>query len=591
MKRIGRRIGVLVICSMILGQAACAKRDGSARKQEQHDNIESLTTDITENVTKSNAPEGDFVAGGSSGYQEMRDEPINPGKAMQSGFTIALPSRELYHYDMDLCLNPDTRTVSGHVTFSFYNDSEDVWDKLCLRDYSSLFIDAETAGYNPNEVTTHGALSSITNLRDSRDGELLRYEREEDASVVFVELKTPLAATEKMTLSYDFIARIPTVADRYGVSDGIFNVTGFYPMLAEYDAGGWSHRTYINDGECFYSEVSDYDVRITVPKGFSVASTGTESCREESDGTVTYTFAAPAVRDFVFSASERFVKREEAFDDIRVNLWYNQKMDEASYWTIPSVGMEDTVKAVMRAAKDALSAYGETFGRYPYEELDIVVSPIETSGMDYPNLIMISERECMPCMELVEIKHGEEPDDALSYDRLETCIAHEIGHQWFMGIVGNNSGTEPWLDESLTAYAELVFAEYRMKDAEPDAFCGPLERNSRKTMDMCNAANLWFMNEQGQLPLNQSYYEFKTDEDYSSAVYVIGQRALYQMEEILGRKAFHGVLREYVRRNAFANADAAKFFEVLYEYAGTTNADLNALIDNTFDLRDVETAR
>jgi aminopeptidase N len=32
--------------------------------------------------------------------------------------------------------------------------------------------------------------------------------------------------------------------------------------------------------------------------------------------------------------------------------------------------------------------------------------------------------------------------------------SHEVGHQWFYGLVGNDQGRDPWLDEGLASWAE-----------------------------------------------------------------------------------------------------------------------------------------
>ena len=509
------------------------------------------------------------------------------------GCDILFPERELYHYDMDLQLDPENRTVGGHVVFTFYNDSEESWNELCLRDYSSLFIDAKTAGYDPKRYTPNGALTEITNVSDSRNEGALDVERDKDVSVVWLKLKTPLAPGETMTLAYDFSAKIPTVPDRYGVYEDVYNVTNFYPIFAEYDKNGWSHEGFINCGECFYSEVSNYDVRLTVPKGYIVATTGTESDKKEEGDTIVYTLKAPCVRDFVFSASDRFVVHEADYDGVHVKLMYNRKLDSEIIWSVDSpikIDMSDAVTATMDAARDSLAAFGEALGRYPYDELDIVIAKIDAGGMEYPNMIIITDEEIYPIgvFNYSDDMQGDKEPDAKdftpSFEQLTTCVAHEIGHQWFMGIVGSNSGMEPWLDESITSYTELIYEEYLWAKSGKGDKPIYLMRHSRQTTDLCDVTQLKYMMQRGMIPLNQSYYEFKEDSDYISAIYQEGQTTLYQMEEILGHDEFQSVLREYVRRNAFTNSTTARFFEVLYEYAGHDNEDLNKLINNMFDL-------
>ena len=85
-------------------------------------------------------------------------------------------------------------------------------------------------------------------------------------------------------------------------------------------------------------------------------------------------------------------------------------------------------------------------------------------------------------------------------------------------------------------------------------------------------------------PVNRAYYDFATPILYEQAVYSLGKAALFRMEQILGETEFHAVLREYVHRNAFSNADPHSFFDVLFAYAGTDNAELNELVEALFGL-------
>ena len=375
MKRMKHGIVLLLVCVLALALTACGKKSNQNEKK-QATPTETATPDGRP-ATPSNEPP---VTNVTATPTPTPLPTIAPWPA--ENCEIRFPDRELYHYDMDLRLNTADCTVGGHVTFAFYNDSKDSWNELCLRDYSSHFTDVKTAGYDPELYKTeiNGAVTELSNVVDSRDNQSLTFTREEkDASVVWIKLSKPLAPGEKMTLSYDFTAKIPSVPDRYGYYEGVYNVTNFYPILAEYDQNGWSHESFINCGECFCSEVSNYDVRITVPSGFLVASTGTETGKESNGDAVTYTYYAPCVRDFVFSASDQFVKKEAVYDGIKVNLYYPSFMDADAYWVDGPFGnqMQHASNTTLKAAEDALAAFGEAFGKYPYEELDIIISRID----------------------------------------------------------------------------------------------------------------------------------------------------------------------------------------------------------------------
>ncbi|MBR3057595.1 MAG: hypothetical protein IKG93_06450 [Clostridiales bacterium] len=67
------------------------------------------------------------------------------------------------------------------------------------------------------------------------------------------------------------------------------------------------------------------------------------------------------------------------------------------------------------------------------------------------------------------------------------------------------------------------------------------------------------------------------------SIYQVGKDALFNIGDAVGRDEFHGIIREYVQRHAFTNADQSDFFEVLYELAGTDNEQLNKIMSVYFD--------
>lgn len=489
--------------------------------------------------------------------------------------TLRFPEKDRYHYDMELTLDNRNQTVGGHVVFDFYNDSEDSWDKLCMRDYPSLYTDPDNLGYDEDSVLATelkgGKQTEITNIIDGRDGSSLEYKRDKDVSVIWLELAKPLAPNEKMTLEYDFVTTIPSGPDRFGfiyTPYDYFNVTHFYPILAEYADGEWSHAGFIAVGECFYSETADYDVRLTVPKSHTVAATGIQTAKQENENTVTYTYNAPCVRDFVFCASDDFVCESRVFDGVNVNVVYREHSDIED--------MKPCVETAFMAAENSLDVFGRVLGVYPYDELDIVISPYHGSGMEYPTLILMGE---MNCAETYILDENKEIARGTDHRAFEIVISHEIGHQWFMGIVGSNSGVEPWQDESLTSYLELVYWDNVHDGDYSDVGMAPLPRT--KT-ELSNEKDVEKLKKKNQLPIDRAYVDFGKDFAYQEGVYTVGQRVFDEMEQILGREEMYSLLREYVHENAFTNAFPSDFFKVLYAHAGTDNEKLNELIATAF---------
>ena len=537
----------IVCCLLMLSLiSSCTRQETVASSSE---NVSSLAT-VSETVDETTAETtSNFVELPSDMSQSAPVVPVgdNGFTAPEPGFDITRPNRELYHYDMDLTFDPENNTVGGHVVFTFYNDSDDEWDKLCLRDHSAMYTDPDVVGIE-GTAGNNAALTVIENLTDMRDENSLEYTRDEDVSVIWVELEEPLEPCERMTLEYDFTATIPTVPDRDGVYEGVYNVTYYYPILSEYRGGEWAHDPYFIFGDCNYSEVSDYDVKITAPSDYILITTGTEVSREDDGDLITYTYYAPFVRDFVFCASTKFIVEEGDWEDVHINVVYSS---DTSHIT------DEYIELILLTAQESLQAFSDMLGRYPYEELDVIISPIFAGGMEYPNLVIISAPQMDPGL---QDQWG-----------VKSVAVHEIGHQWFFGIVGSDCYNEPWLDESLTSYSEWLFCCYYA-----DVY-GEYDTDPYADIDIMNEYY------SSSFPLNRPYYEFDVS-TYTQDVYLRGRLVLRRIEEIIGREEFTAVLREYVRRNAFTNADEADFFEVLYDCCGTDSEELNAVIDMAFDL-------
>lgn len=567
MKKPVRLAGVFLSALIVMSSAACRKQSRSTRDTvtEESSGISDKTSetgDSTEDTTTENTTTSE------TSEEVITTAPTDPIDLKlkidvpEKGCAIKFPKDDRYHYVMNLSMDPDKRTIGGHVDVTFFNDSEDEWDKLCLRDYSSLFIDGKTAGYDSG-VITNGATTGITNLVDGRDKSTLDFSRDSDVSVVWIRLSKNLAPKEKMTLSYDFEAVIPTVADRYGVQDGVFNVTNFYPILAEYTEKGWSHEAFYNLGECFFSEIADYEVLLSLPENMKMLSTGVALDAEEKNGRKIYAIEAQCVRDFVFCACETFEILASNYDGVHIHVAYSADGIDDDY-------LKNLAEKSMHGAKVSLQCFGEAFGKYPYETLNVVLAPIDAGGMEYPNLVIIE------CNKPQWVRNEQELDSYMDYT-VRAVVSHEIGHQWFMGIVGSNSGMEPWLDESFASFTECVYAMYNMKDGVQ----GCSYTYGRKQVNLLNPAISSHYSK--SLPINRSYYAFADSDDYLDAVYIVGQYTLFQIGEIIGMEELYGVIREYVHRNAFTNSTEDRFFEVLYEAVGTKNKELNELIKLVFD--------
>src|SRR5438094_343668 len=96
----------------------------------------------------------------------------------------------------------------------------------------------------------------------------------------FRRLDRPLGPGEVASLELGYSFEVPVHgSDRMGreryLGGWLYEVAQWYPRVAVYDdVRGWNTEQYLGQGE-FYLEYGDFDVAITVPRGFLVSATGT----------------------------------------------------------------------------------------------------------------------------------------------------------------------------------------------------------------------------------------------------------------------------------------------------------------------------
>lgn len=442
-----------------------------------------------------------------------------------------------HKYDMDLELDTEAQVIRGTVRVDIVNQTDEEWLDLVFRDYPSLF--SRTGLVYVTDIIAEGNTAVLTRISYFNDesGEDLAFERDPaDNSVITVTLKNPIAPGQRQVIEYEFEASIPTNADRYGAYQGCYNIANFYPVLSVFENGEWGREEYIDMGECFYTIASDYTVRIKTPADFVLASTGlTVDVEEDSSGKY-WNISAPCARDFTFVAGADFHMLSEKVDGVTIEAYYLG--DDVEFG-----------EAMLEAGVDSIRAFGEAFGKYPYPDVNIVETTMFTGGMEYSGLVMIGSGL------------SSYSDD---YSMVKLVTAHELGHQWFYGIIGTDPYNEPWLDESFASFSEIVYA-----DVTGDGFDSSI-------FDYCRPVTyVGFEN----TPINRSYDEFPSDYDYTVSVYTTGQAMLYYLREAMGDDTFYHMMRTYVSRHAFGIVTGDDFLSVIYEYCGTDNEAVNEVIN------------
>jgi aminopeptidase N len=140
---------------------------------------------------------------------------------------------------------------------------------------------------------------------------------------------------------------------------------------------------------------------------------------------------------------------------------------------------------------------------------------------------------------------------------LFTIGTHEIAHQWWFGLVGDDQAVEPWLDEALSVYSERIYYEYNYPNY------GDWWWNFRVN----------FFSPSGYV--DSSVYEFATFRAYVNAVYLNGANFLDDVRNRVGDDAFFAFLRDYAASYSRGRATTSDFFAVLRRHS---DRDLSGLM-------------
>jgi len=476
--------------------------------------------------------------------------------AVQEPNTVITPkpqelSKRVVEYHINVHLTNDAKQLNGEQTVTWTNPGKKTVSELYFHLYPNAFQSSKTTfmkesggKLRQDKATTNsqGYMNLLT--LETLNGESLlprlQYvqpddDNANDFTLAKIRLPEPIAPGTSVTLRMSYEVKLPEVFARMGYSGNFVMAGQWFPKLAVYEtagmrgrtAEGWNVHQYHGNSE-FYSDFGIYSVRINVPENYTVAATGFQTKPIEiKEQTKIYQFYADDIHDFAWSASPDFVYEETAYSDtgipgVRIKLY----LDPAH---------ADLKDRYMHAAKSALSSYAKWYGEYPYSTLSIVVPPKGANGaggMEYPTLITAFAAE----------------NDNPGYD-LERTVVHEIGHQYWYGMVASNEFEEAWLDEGFTSYAE---------DKVMETAYG-LEPNLRMEASyMTNPA-----------PLKQPSWAYTSHSQYAENVYLRAKLVLIGIENQVGSRTMQKILRTYFQKYKFKHPSTADFQRVVEQVTKT----------------------
>jgi hypothetical protein len=477
-------------------------------------------------------------------------------------------------YSIDVSLNEKEKTLDAFEKLIYTNHSPDtlrfIWFHLWPNAYKNdrtAFNDQLLQNGNTEFYFAEKEQRGYINRLDFKaDGVTAKTEdHPQHIDIIKVILPKPLAPQNSVTITTTFHVKLPYNFSRGGYNEQSFQVTQWYPKPAVYDRNGWHPMPYLDQGE-FYSEFGSFDVRITVPENFVVAATGELQNEEEKKwlkrratyhlpetpkvsttkkppagrrttkpvvkathatppatpvlpATKTLHFKQDNVHDFAWFADKHFMVQNDT-----LQLTSGRVVSVSSFYTALQ---KEAWQHSVQYAKDALKFYSAEVGEYPYNVATVVQGPENFGGgMEYPTITVIAPTEPAPA--------------------LDGLIAHELGHNWFYGILASNERAHPWMDEGMNSFYEKKYMEsrYGAQTKEAEVLL------HRKTFNKTDQ------------PIATASEDFSVI-NYAVVAYEKAASWMKALEQALGKETFRQLMQQYYQQWGFKHPQPEDFRQIV----------------------------
>ncbi|MDR2650340.1 MAG: M1 family metallopeptidase [Clostridiales bacterium] len=437
-------------------------------------------------------------------------------------------------YTVKLDIQPSERIVTGVERIKIINTTNQLLDKIYINAPLNAFSEDAEAQPVFNEfmekVYPEGVNYGYIKFSNvSVDGDKADFNLED--TVLIVDLADAVPPNEWTELKMELEAKIPIMNHRTGSDEDSMWFGNFLPALAVYDDDGWHTDSYYPVGDPFFREAANFSVSITAPQEYTVAGPGIPATYEK-DGKKTTEFTAKLARGFAFTLSRRYTSESLISpSNIEINLYtFSNTARKAE---------------LLDLASRSLEYFSDRIGSYPYSQLTIAETRLfNKGGMEYPGVIFIDS------------------NFLAESDNLES-VTHEIGHQWFYNIIGNNQIDDAWMDEGLDSFVQEGFL---LNDAELD------EKMQMEYADLKAVISQIKPN-----TLDSGLGEFKNWLDYYNIHYLRGKLMFYSLYKKIGKTDFDSFLVEYNRRFTFRMAYPNDLIQTAEDVSGS---DLSAFFND-----------
>ncbi len=424
-----------------------------------------------------------------------------------TGDYIGETAKNADNYTLALSYDAESHVLSAVQTVEITNRSENTFGAVKFHIYANQYREDAANAVVPNTYRLSAykngySYGDISFDSVKVDGNAVAYVIEgQDMDILSVPLAEEFYPGDKVSVEMVYEITLANIWHRLGYGNNTVNLGNFYPVLCHIDNGAYNCTPYYAVGDPFVTDVANYTVTLTVPSDYVVAATGELTEAASGENGSKYVYRAEAVRDFAMVLSNKFKKVSRQVGDTTVNYYYFSDTDcDKSLET--AVGMLEYMNAKV--------------GKYPYKQLSVAETDFCYGGMEYPNMVMVTSGS----------------------QQYTEAIVHEIAHQWFYGIVGNDQIADAWMDEGLADFLTMLYIDASGNGKLSDYVKAAL-KNYTTYVDVLNR---YFHDVDVSFrPLSG----YKNDQEYLYMTYVKGSLLFYTLYDTMGESKFFKALSRY----------------------------------------------
>lgn len=447
-------------------------------------------------------------------------------------------------YKIDVLLNTETKTITVTQETIYYHQSETETSTVCFNLYQNTTREDALYTAVPKEMkfsaypngNSYGGITftSVTIGENDANFEV----GGTDENFLIINLETPLKNGDSVTILMEYTVTLANINSRLGYGEDTINLGNFYPALAVFEetenGGDFFECVPYSLGDPFYTNPANFEVSITLPSEYLVASSGVETKTETENGTKTITYEADNIKSFCMVCSDKFSLQTQVKNGIEINYYY----------------LSDTAPTVTTAMiAKALNFYQESFGSYEYDTFTVTDANFFQGGMEYSALVMISTN--------------------VDENFRKIVIAHETAHQWWQTMVGTNEVEYSIFDEGLTEFSTALFFEtYPEYGISGGEMISSKEETYSTYLEILNV-----LEEKTPPTPTQSLASYRSSYDYYALVYVRGHLIFEEMADLIGQEEFISFLKDFKTKYNMQNIDIEDFLSFGAEKLGEETAE------------------